>query len=86
MTNIVIIVVSDNAITNGGIVLPNKISKEVKGLTISWSKVPISRSLAMVRAVNNNVITRANIATRTVKRYHRYSKLGLYQFLIVGFN
>lgn len=58
------------AITSGGIVFPSRISKEVSGLTMSWSKVPISLSLAIDSAVKSNVITRASIATITVKIYH----------------
>ena len=80
----VIMQVRHIAITSGGIVFPSRISKEVSGLTISWSKVPISLSLAIERAVSSKVITRASIATITVKMYHLYSRLGLYQLRILG--
>ena len=66
ITITVIMQVRHIAITSGGIVFPSRISKEVSGLTISWSKVPISLSLAIERAVSSKVITRASIATITV--------------------
>ena len=81
----VIIVVKHIAIINGGIVFPSKISKDESGLTISWSKVPISLSLAIDNAVKINETTTDNIARIIVKIYHLYSRFGLNQFLTIRF-
>ena len=80
-----IIIVKLIAIINGGMDLPNRISKDDKGLTISWSKVPSSLSRAIDNAVKIKVETKESRATITVKIYHLYSRLGLNQFLTVGF-
>ena len=72
-------------IMSGGIVFPIKISNDESGLTMSWSNVPISRSRAIDRAVSRRVITTASIATTTVRVNQRYSKFGLYQFLVTTF-
>lgn len=84
ITITVIKAVNPIAIISGGIVFPNKISNDDSGLTMSWSNVPSSLSLAIDRAVNKIVITSASIDIKTVKRYQRYSRFGLYQFLITG--
>ena len=72
-----IIIVKLIAIIKGGIDLPIRISKDAKGLTISWSKVPSSLSRAIDNAVKIKVETRESRATITVKIYHLYSRLGL---------
>ena len=84
ITITVIKVVRPIAIIRGGIVFPSRISNDDNGLTMSWSNVPSSLSLAIDRAVNRIVITRASIDIKTVKIYQRYSRFGLYQFLITG--
>ena len=53
-----IIIVKVIAIINGGIDLPNRISNDDRGLTISWSKVPSSLSLAIDNAVKIKVETK----------------------------
>ena len=75
----VITIVRVNAIINGGIDFPSRISNDDKGLTISWSNVPSSLSLAIDNAVRIKVVTRESIATITVKMYHLYSRFGLNQ-------
>ena len=84
MTMSVITQVKTIAIVRGGTVFPSNISNEDKGLTMSWSNVPISLSRAIESAVKRSVRTSASIAIKTVKIYHLYSRLGLYQFLITG--
>ncbi len=81
----VIIQVRTIAIHKGGTVLPTRISKDVKGLTISWSKVPDSFSLAIDNAVKRSVITNESIVTMICRIYHLYSKFSLYQFLMTKF-
>ena len=68
----VIIIVKVIAIIKGGIDFPKRISKDESGLTISWSKVPSSRSLAIESAVRIRVVTSDSIATINVKKYHMY--------------
>ena len=72
------------AIISGGIDLPSNISNDERGLTISWSNVQSSLSLAIDNAVKISVVTRESIATITVRIYHLYSRLGLNQFLTVA--
>ena len=81
----VITIVRSIAIIKGGIDLPRRISGEDNGLTISWSKVPSSLSLAIERAVKIKVVTSDNMATITVKIYHLYSRFGLNQLRTEGF-
>ena len=50
----VITIVSAIAIISGGIDFPRRISSEDRGLTISWSNVPSSRSLAIDKAVKTD--------------------------------
>lgn len=73
------------AMINGGIVFPIRISKEESGLTISWSKVPSSLSLAIDIAVKSIEIISASIVTIETTKNHLYSMFGLNQFLITRF-
>ena len=77
--------VSISAIHNGGTVFPTRISKDVRGLTISWSKVPNSLSLAIDIAVSSTEIINASMVIKDTSKNQRYSKLGLNQFLIEVF-
>ena len=83
MTIPIITIVKVIAITKGGIDLPSNISNDERGLTISWSNVPSSLSLAIDKDVRIKVVTSDSIATIIVKIYHLYSRLGLNQFLTV---
>ena len=70
---------------SGGAVFPTRISNDVSGETISWSKVPISLSLAIESEVKTSTIVVARIVIKEITVYQRNMRFGLYQFLMSRF-
>ena len=72
MTMQVIMQVSIIAINNGGIVLPSKISKEERGLTINWCEQS-DKQQALFSFPDNNIFT-GNLQVFTVIYSHLHCK------------